>query len=189
MSVILLDEIEKAHPAVFDLFLGLLGEGRLTADSGRLVDFRMTLVVMTSNLGTGSVRTGFGSRGADPSDAVRAVRAHFRPEFFNRIDSVVPFGELAPDALMRIVELELGKLAEREGLRRKNLRLEVTPDARALLAKLGWHPQYGARPLKRTLEEHVMMPLAVRLAERPKLRDKRVLVQRVNDALALEIEA
>jgi ATP-dependent Clp protease ATP-binding subunit ClpC len=189
MSLILLDEIEKAHPAVFDLFLGLLGEGRLTADSGRLVDFRMTLVVMTSNLGTGATRTGFGNAGADPDDAVRAVRSHFRPEFFNRIDSVVPFGELAPDALARIVELEIEKLGEREGLRRKNLRLEVTPDARALLAKLGWHPQYGARPLKRTIEETVMMPLAVQLSQRPKLRDKRVLVRRVGDEVTVEIEA
>jgi len=117
------------------------------------------------------------------------VRAHFRPEFFNRIDSVVPFGELSAEALARIVELELEKLGEREGLRRKNLRLEVTPDARALLAELGWHPQYGARPLKRTIEETVMMPLAVELSKHPKLRDKRVIVRREGDALALAIEA
>jgi ATP-dependent Clp protease ATP-binding subunit ClpC len=189
LSVILLDEIEKAHPAVFDLFLGLLGEGRLTTDAGRLVDFRMTLIVMTSNLGTGATRTGFGNVRADPSDTVRAVRSHFRPEFFNRIDSVVPFGELTPEALSRIVELELEKLGEREGLRRKNLRLEVAPEARARLAQLGWHPQYGARPLKRTLEEHVMMPLAVQLSQRPKVQDRRVLVRCNGDAITVEIEA
>ena len=177
LSLVLLDEIEKAHAEVFDLLLAMLGEGRMTDDEGRFVDFRMTLVVMTSNLG---VRTsgsaGFGGGGQSEQDLLGAVRGHFRPEFFNRIDHVVPFRNLSEEDILAIVDLEVRKAAERVGLVRRGLVLHVHDDARRALAKLGWHPTRGARPLARALEEHVMSPIAVRLAAERSLRDQRVHV-------------
>jgi ATP-dependent Clp protease ATP-binding subunit ClpC len=188
LSVVLLDEIEKAHPAVFDVLLGLLGEGRLTASSGRLVDFRMTLVIMTSNLGSGATRAGFGASAADPQTLHSAVRAHFRPEFFNRVDQIVTFSTLSSDALARIVELTLDDLAQREGLRRRNLQLQVSEPAKAELARLGCDAEYGARPLKRVIEERIVMPLSVELARRPMTRDALVRVNLVGSELQLLIE-
>jgi len=171
LSLVLLDEIEKAHPFVFDLLLGVLGEGRLTSSTGRSVDFRMTLIVMTSNLGTDAVRVGFGETRGTELDSLRSVREHFRPEFFNRLDHVVAFEPLSAVALRRIVELELSKLSERDGLRRRNARFAVADSAKQLLAELGYSPRYGARPLKRVIEERIMGPVAAELARHPKLRD------------------
>jgi ATP-dependent Clp protease ATP-binding subunit ClpC len=188
LSVVLLDEIEKAHPAVFDVLLGLLGEGRLTATSGRLVDFRMTLVIMTSNLGSGAARVGFGAGEADTKTLHAAVRAHFRPEFFNRIDEVVTFSALPPEALRRIVQLSLEDLAQREGLRRRNLRLVVSDAVRDELARLGYDPKYGARPLKRVIEERIVMPLSVELSRRPSTRDAIARFELRNGAVQLAIE-
>jgi ATP-dependent Clp protease ATP-binding subunit ClpC len=188
LSVVLLDEIEKAHPAVFDVLLGVLGEGRLTASSGRLVDFRMTLVIMTSNLGSGATRAGFGAGGADAQALHSAVRAHFRPEFFNRVDQIVTFSSLSPDALSRIVELSLEDLAEREGLRRRNLRVVVSDAAKAELARLGCDPEYGARPLKRVIEERIVMPLSVELSRRPTTRDAVARFNLVGSELQLVLE-
>ena len=168
LSLILLDEIEKAHPEVFDLLLAMLGEGRMTDSDGRLVDFRMTLVVMTSNLGVKkSATAGFGDGGSGAQEVLGAVRAHFRPEFFNRIDSVVPFDRLSRDDILRVVDLELEKSGQRQGLRDRGLSLRVDPAAKAKLAELGWHPTRGARPLKRVIEERVISPIAVRLAAKP----------------------
>ncbi len=173
LSLILLDEIEKAHPAVFDLLLGVLGEGRLSDALGRRVDFRGTLVVMTSNLGASDATPiGFGEREQDAF--LRTVRQHFRPEFVNRLDQVVVFRRLAPTDLERIVELELRKAGARTGLERRNLRLFPTAEARALLARLGYHPTRGARPLRRVIEERVVTPLAVRLSREPALCDRRI---------------
>lgn len=164
MSLVLFDELEKAHPDVFDLLLGILGEGRLTDSLGRLVDFRMTVVCMTSNLGVEqSEPAGFGAeRGAE--DFLRAIRQAFRPELFNRIDHVIPFRRLSEADVLRIVDLELEKAASRAGLLRRRLRLVVEPDARAWLARHGYDPKLGARPLKRLIEAKVMAPIAVRLA-------------------------
>ncbi|WP_395827461.1 AAA family ATPase [Archangium violaceum] len=164
MSLVLFDEIEKAHPDVFDLLLGILGEGRLTDSLGRLVDFRMTVVCMTSNLGVESSEpAGFGAeRGSE--DFLRAIRQAFRPELFNRIDHVIPFRRLSEADVLRIVDLELEKAASRAGLLRRRLRLVVEPDARAWLARHGYEPRLGARPLKRLIEAKVMAPIAVRLS-------------------------
>lgn len=188
LSVVLLDEIEKAHPAVFDVLLGLLGEGRLTTTSGRLVDFRMTLVVMTSNLGSGATRVGFGASAADPKALHGAVRAHFRPEFFNRIDQLVAFSSLSESALSRIVELCLDEVAARDGVRRRNLRLSVTDEAKRELARLGFSPDYGARPLKRVIEDNIVMPLSVALAKRPTTHDARVSVSLNESKVTLSID-
>ncbi len=179
LSLILLDEIEKAHAEVFDLLLAVLGEGRMTDAGGSLVDFRMTLIVMTSNLGVSE--RGPAGFGGESEDAVArgfdsAVRRHFRPEFFNRIDFVIPFRNLAPGDIRAIVELELDKMGKRTGLARRELRLDVSEAARATLADWGWHPTRGARPLKRVLEEQVMAPLAVLLARTPTLRGQAVRV-------------
>ncbi|MCA9595067.1 MAG: ATP-dependent Clp protease ATP-binding subunit [Myxococcales bacterium] len=171
LSLVLLDEIEKAHAAVFDLLLGVLGEGRLTTAGGRRVDMRMTLIVMTSNLGTSGTLAGFGAEGRADGAEVRAVRDHFRPELFNRIDRVVPFTSLSSESLLRIVDLELAEIGAREGFGQRNIRLDVTAEAKAKLAELGHSPKYGARPLERVLEERVMAPVAVELARRPKLRN------------------
>jgi ATP-dependent Clp protease ATP-binding subunit ClpC len=177
LSLILFDEIEKAHPEVFDALLGILGEGRLSDRLGRLVDFRMALIIMTSNLGAReSGPLGIGADAAAAPDPVRAVRQHFRPEFFNRIDQIVPFENLRPGDIERIVELELDKLSARAGLVRRNLRLDVHPDARRVLAALGFHPTRGARPLKRVIEERLITPVAVRMAADPALRDRELLV-------------
>ena len=187
LSLILLDEIEKAHPAVFDVLLGALGEGRLTTASGRLVDLRMTLIVMTSNLGADAVHVGFGAPETDSRDARAAVLAHFRPELVNRLDEIVPFEALSPESLRQIVELELAAAAAREGLTRRNLRLVVEPAVKERLAGLGHHPKYGARPLKRVIEELVMTPVAVEIARRPKLADATLCLALAGDRVTLTI--
>ncbi|MDF2697321.1 MAG: ATP-dependent Clp protease, ATP-binding subunit,two ATP-binding domain, partial [Labilithrix sp.] len=176
LSLVLLDEIEKAHPEVFDLLLGVLGEGRLTDDNGRFVDFRTTLIVMTSNLGVTDARpAGFGE--AAGGDFTRKVRAHFRPELYNRIDQVLAFRALAPADVERIVDLELAAAAKRTGLVRRNLRLHATPAARSRLAELGYHPTRGARPLRRLIEERVVTPIAARIAGDPSFRETTVVIR------------
>lgn len=177
LSLILLDEIEKAHAQVFDLLLAMLGEGRMTDVDGRLVDFRMTLVVMTSNLGVQAhASAGFGGGGQSADDLHAAVRRHFRPEFFNRIDHVVPFGSLSKQSILRVVELETAKAARRSGLVKRGLRLVVDEAAKSALADLGWHPAHGARPLKRAIEDHIIGPLSVLLAGDRKLANRAIHV-------------
>jgi ATP-dependent Clp protease ATP-binding subunit ClpB len=145
-SVVLLDEIEKAHPEVFDVLLQILDDGRLTDGQGRTVDFRNTVIVMTSNIRT-----------------AEALRDVFRPEFLNRIDEIVVFHALSRDQLADIVELQLERLRAR--LAERGLSLELTDSAKELLAEAGWDPTYGARPLKRAIQRMVENPLALRLLE------------------------
>jgi len=145
-SVVLLDEIEKAHMEVFDVLLQILDDGRLTDGQGRTVDFRNTVIIMTSNLRT-----------------AEAMREFFRPEFLNRIDEVVEFHALIRDQLGEIVELQLRRLRDR--LADRGLDLELTDGAKELVAEAGWDPTYGARPLKRALQRLVENPLALRLLE------------------------
>ncbi len=144
--VILLDEIEKAHADVFNVLLQLLDDGRLTDGQGRTVDFRNTVVIMTSNI-----------RSAD------RLLEHFRPEFVNRIDEIVVFEPLTREQIGEIVELQLGRLRER--LAERKLELELTDAAKDVLAEAGWDPAFGARPLKRALQRLVENPLALRLLE------------------------
>jgi ATP-dependent Clp protease ATP-binding subunit ClpB len=145
-SVVLLDEIEKAHSEVFDVLLQILDDGRLTDGQGRTVDFRNTVVIMTSNI-----------RSAE------ALRDHFRPEFLNRIDEIVEFKPLTREQLVDIVELQLARLRER--LAERRVELELTDAAKETLAEAGWDPAYGARPLKRAIQRLVENPLALRLLE------------------------
>jgi ATP-dependent Clp protease ATP-binding subunit ClpC len=182
LSVVLFDEIEKADAAAFDLLLGVIGEGRLTDTLGRLVDFRMAVIVMTTNLGSADPRpSGFS---ADPDGAIdrgSALRAFFRPELLGRLDATVTFQPLAMAALEQIVELELGKLRQRPGMLARNVRLELTPRARARLAELGHDPKLGARPLRRTIEDLVVAPLAERMAKTPAWRDATVRIHTASD--------
>jgi ATP-dependent Clp protease ATP-binding subunit ClpB len=145
-SVILLDEIEKAHNEVFDVLLQILDDGRLTDGQGRTVDFRNTVLIMTSNL-----------------RSREQMREFFRPEFLNRIDEVVEFKALTKDQLAEIVDLQLERLRARLGER--GIGLELTDDAKQALADAGWDPTYGARPLKRAIQRLVENPLALRLLE------------------------
>ena len=185
LSVVLLDEIEKAHPEVFDLLLGVLGEGRLTDALGRLCDFRMTVIVMTSNLGAREAKaTGFA--GDASADHVAAVRQHFRPEYLGRIDHLVPFRALAPADIVRIVDLELDKVRTRPGLVVRRIALAVTPAAREALAARGFDPKMGARPLRRLIEEAVVTPLAVRMSADPGFRDREVVVAATSEAQTLD---
>jgi ATP-dependent Clp protease ATP-binding subunit ClpB len=163
-SVILFDEIEKAHPDVFNVLLQLLDDGRLTDGQGRTVDFRNTVLIMTSNLGGQMIQEMAGRDFDDVKDAVGAVlRDHFRPEFLNRIDEVIVFKPLTEEQLTSIVDIQLRRLEKR--LEDRRVRLVVKDEARKLLAKRGWDPVYGARPLKRTIQRLLQDPLAMMLLE------------------------
>ncbi len=164
-QVILLDEIEKAHPDVFNILLQVLDDGRLTDGQGRTVDFRNTVVIMTSNVGSQFI-TGFAARGDDDARAyeemkrqiTESLRLTFRPEFLNRIDEVIVFHALTEDDLAKIVDLQLADLARR--LAEQDLEIELTPAAKALIVREGTDPAYGARPLRRTIQRLVENPLA-----------------------------
>jgi len=161
-SVILLDEIEKAHAEVFNVLLQVLDEGRLTDGKGRTVDFKNTVIIMTSNVGSQYLQLVNGIDRDSAEDLVLSeLKAQFRPEFLNRVDDIVMFHTLERKHMDRIVEIQLAKvqqlLAERE------LTLELTENARTFLANKGYDPLYGARPLKRAIAEHVQNPLAKQL--------------------------
>jgi ATP-dependent Clp protease ATP-binding subunit ClpB len=178
-SVVLFDEIEKAHHDVFNVLLQVLDDGRLTDGQGRTVDFKNTIVIMTSNLGSPIIQEWFERsrvrENADPSgraptrrgdeeleDKVRAeLKQHFRPEFLNRVDDVIIFQSLDEEELARIVDIQLGQLNKRLAL--QQLTLEVDKAAKALIAEEGYDPQFGARPLKRTIQELLLDPLATKL--------------------------
>jgi ATP-dependent Clp protease ATP-binding subunit ClpB len=171
-AVILLDEVEKAHPEVLNVLLQLLDDGRLTDGHGRTVDFRNTLIIMTSNLGSQDILE-LGAR-ETPEDAERvqaemerrverALRAHFRPEFLNRVDEIVVFRALTRDELRTIVDLHAEAL--RRMLAEREIGLVLTDAARDALAEEGYDPQFGARPLKRVLQRRVQNPLAMRLLQ------------------------
>ena len=183
LSVVLFDEIEKAHDAAFDLLLGVLGEGRLTDAFGRLVDFRMSLIVMTTNLGAADPRAaGFSSDPDAAPDPSAAIKNFFRPELLGRLDAIIRFRPLPPAALERIVDLELDKLRQRPGFLARNVRLEVTAAARSRLAVLGYDAKLGARPLRRTIEDLVVAPMAERMARQPTWRDATIRIARSGEA-------
>jgi ATP-dependent Clp protease ATP-binding subunit ClpB len=167
-SVVLFDEIEKAHADVFNVLLQVLDDGRLTDGQGRTVDFKNTIVIMTSNLGSHIIQEYFmegknsASARLDMEDKVMAeLKKHFRPEFLNRVDDVIIFQSLDESELARIVDIQLGRLEQR--LAQQNLMLDVDAAAKKLLASEGYDPQFGARPLKRAIQEHLLDPLATKL--------------------------
>jgi len=173
-SVILFDEVEKAHPEVLNVLLQLLDDGRLTDAQGRTVDFRNTLVIMTSNLGSEHVLPEYVATNGVVDLAEResartrmrervmdAVRAHFRPELLNRIDEVVIFNPLGQQQIKQIVEIQLREVRDR--LAERKIQLTLTDQAKELLAVEGFDPVYGARPLRRAIQQHIIQPLAMRL--------------------------
>lgn len=157
-SVVLLDEVEKAHPDVFNVLLQVLEDGRLTDSHGRTVDFRNTVIVMTSNLGSAQIQELVGDREAQRAAVMDAVSAHFRPEFINRIDEVVVFEPLGREQIAGITEIQLGRLRSR--LAERELSIELSPEALDKLIAVGYDPVYGARPLKRAIQRWIENPLA-----------------------------
>jgi len=161
-SVVLLDEIEKAHPDVFNILLQVLDDGRLTDSQGHTVDFRNTIIIMTSNIGSPHLLNGIDENGNLKPGAKEQVLAelkdHFRPEFLNRIDETVIFLPLRRDQVSKIVELQLDHLRER--LVERKISLALTPEAKEFVANEAYDPVYGARPLKRYVQHNIETPLA-----------------------------
>jgi len=162
-SVLLLDEIEKAHPDVFNVLLQVLDDGRLTDGQGRTVDFRNTVIIMTSNLGSHVIQelTGEANYAKMKQAVLEIVQQHFRPEFINRVDDIVVFHPLGREQLRSIVDIQLGYLRRR--LTERDIDLSLDDSARDLLGEAGFDPVYGARPLKRAIQQQVENPLAQRI--------------------------
>jgi ATP-dependent Clp protease ATP-binding subunit ClpB len=169
-AVVLFDEIEKAHPDVFNVLLQVLDDGRLTDGQGRTVDFKNTIVIMTSNLGSHIIQEFFldsqktaSARLAMDDKVMAELKRHFRPEFLNRVDGVIIFQSLDEDELTRIVDFQLGRLTAR--LAQQQLTLELDSAAKKLLAREGYDPQFGARPIKRAIQDKLLNPLSLHLLE------------------------
>jgi ATP-dependent Clp protease ATP-binding subunit ClpB len=186
-SVVLFDEIEKAHPDVFNIFLQILDDGRLTDGQGRTVDFRNTVLIMTSNIGSQYIM----DLGIEAEEEMRrrvmdALRAHFKPEFLNRVDDVVIYHALREDQIAHILEIQLDQLRERLADRR--IQLELSEEARAFLARRGYDPQYGARPLNRLIQRQVQDPLAMRILEGELADGSKVRATLAPDGESLDFE-
>ena len=160
-SVILMDEVEKAHPDVFNVLLQVLEDGRLTDSQGRTVDFRNTVIVMTSNLGSTQIQELVGDPEAQHAAVMDAIGQHFRPEFINRIDEVVVFEPLGKEQIAGIAGIQMQRLGQR--LAERELSLELTDEALEKLISVGYDPVYGARPLKRAIQRWIENPLAQRI--------------------------
>jgi ATP-dependent Clp protease ATP-binding subunit ClpB len=160
-SVILFDEIEKAHPDVFNVLLQILDDGRLTDSKGRTVDFKNTVLIMTSNLGSREIQAVSDDEKQVREAVLQTLREHFKPEFLNRIDDIVIFHQLSREQIVQIIDVQLARL--RHMLEERNITLVLDDSARALLAREGYDPLYGARPLKRAIQTLIQNPLAVKL--------------------------
>jgi ATP-dependent Clp protease ATP-binding subunit ClpB len=185
-SVILFDEIEKAHPDVFNVLLQILDDGRLTDSQGRVVDFRNTVIIMTSNIGSQLIV----DAGAQANDEAWSrveqrvrdeLRNFFRPEFLNRVDDIIVFRPLSREDLVHIVDIQLERLERL--LADRHLHLEVTPEAKELLAVQGYDPVYGARPLKRVIQRELQNPIALEVLEGNFRDGDTIMVERAGDHL------
>jgi len=186
-SVVLFDEIEKAHPDVFNILLQILEDGRLTDGKGRTVDFRNTVLVMTSNVGSTAIfELGNSNPQRARAEAMDALRSSFRPEFINRIDEIVIFNPLGKEQLQTIVDLLLRSVENL--LQERQITLELTPAARELLASEGYDPAYGARPLRRAIQRLIQDPLALQILESKVLPGERVLADRDGQKDAMRFE-
>lgn len=192
-SVVLFDEIEKAHPRVFDAFLQVFGEGRLTNAAGRTTDFCNTILIMTSNLGVRQAERSLGFGGGDGASQDlhyrKAAEQFFRPEFFNRIDQVVPFRALDRDAMAPLVKRILTEILGRRGLRRSGVLVRVEPDLTELLMDQGFDPRYGARSMRRALEQRLTVPLARHLVTQPVDRTTLVQLYRHGEDIGMDLWA
>jgi len=184
-SVVLFDEIEKAHHDVFNVLLQILDDGRLTDSQGRTVDFKNTVLIMTSNIGSQTLMLGMeGKDSIDEATRTRVMdelRRHFRPEFLNRVDEIVIFEPLRREQIARIVDIQLARL--RRLLEDRRLTLEITPKAVGFLAEHGYDPVYGARPLKRAIQKYLQDPLALKVLSGEYVAGDTVLVDAGKGAL------
>ena len=186
-SVILLDEVEKAHPDVFNVLLQVLDDGRMTDGQGRTVDFKNTVIVMTSNLGSQEIQAMQGEPHDKVKDAVmQEVKQHFRPEFINRIDEIVVFNALDTKAIRAIAKIQIDKLAKRVAAR--DVVLDVTDAALDEIAKVGFDPLYGARPLKRAVQEHIENEVARLLLEGKAAPKDHVVVDSKDDHFVFDVK-
>jgi ATP-dependent Clp protease ATP-binding subunit ClpB len=179
-SVVLFDEIEKAHPDVFNVLLQVLDDGRITDGQGRTVDFKNTVIIMTSNIGSQYI-TEEESKEARSRLVMDALRAHFRPEFLNRVDEIIIFDRLTEDDLKKIVEIQLRRLTKR--LEQQKITLDLSDSAKELIAREGYDPVYGARPLKRTIQKEILNPLSIDILEGKVREGQTVKVDAKNGAL------
>ena len=190
-SVILFDEIEKAHPDVFNTLLQLLDDGRLTDSQGRTVDFRNTIVIMTSNIGSYRMLDGINPDGSFASDVYTKVmgelRQHFKPEFLNRVDETVLFKPLLPEQIGQIIDLQLRRLQKR--LEERKIALELTEAAHEFIGDAAYDPHYGARPLKRYLQSHVETPLAKFIIGGQVRDDQRVVIDATEEGLTFGVKS
>jgi ATP-dependent Clp protease ATP-binding subunit ClpB len=186
-SVVLFDEIEKAHPDVFNVLLQILDDGRLTDSKGRTVDFKNTVLIMTSNLGSREIQAVADDEGQVRGAVLEVLRGHFKPEFLNRIDDIVIFHQLSRDQIGRIIDVQLERL--RALLAERNISLTLDDSARALLAREGYDPLYGARPLKRAIQTLVQNPLASKLLRGEVLPGQTVRVSAEGDEMRFDAEA
>jgi ATP-dependent Clp protease ATP-binding subunit ClpB len=171
-AVLLFDEIEKAHPDVFNIFLQILDDGRLTDGKGRTVDFKNTVIIMTSNIASTYIHEAMNARSGDEPGAIsevvkkriqQALLEHFRPEFLNRVDEIVIFNPLGKENIKKIIDLQLTYL--KRLLAERKIQIELTPRAHELLFREGYDPQFGARPLKRAIQRLIQDPLAMKLLD------------------------
>jgi ATP-dependent Clp protease ATP-binding subunit ClpC len=181
-AVVLLDEIEKADPAIFDALLTVLDEGKLVDAYGRATNFCNTIIIMTSNLGA-SNRTAIGFGGGAAPNYEAAVSQFFRPEFVNRIDHIVPFVPLTADNILHITKKELEELHQREGIEKRQIKLQFSADLQQHIASIGFDERYGARPLQRAVEQIVTAPLAKWLLEHADFREQTILLHWQNNQL------
>jgi ATP-dependent Clp protease ATP-binding subunit ClpB len=183
---VLLDEVEKAHPDVLNVLLQLLDDGRLTDGKGRTIDFKNTVVIMTSNLGSAFIIERTVAEGGTVDEGTRrqvmeALREHFRPEFLNRIDEIIFFHALGREHMKRIIDIQIGGLTRR--LAERKIHVTLTDAAKEQLVREGYDPAYGARPLKRSIQRRVLDPLAMRVLEGDFLEGDTVVVDAGPDAL------
>ncbi|RLB03746.1 MAG: type VI secretion system ATPase TssH, partial [Deltaproteobacteria bacterium] len=189
-SVILFDEIEKAHHDVFNILLQILDDGRLTDSHGRTVDFKNTVIIMTSNIGSNYILESQGTEEESyqrmKEQVLAAMRQHFRPEFLNRVDEIVVFRSLTQQQLLAIVQIQVGHLQAR--LSERGITLELTEEAREYLARAGYDPVYGARPLKRVIQRELETPLAKQMVEGKVLDGSKVIAQLQDGRIVFRIE-
>jgi ATP-dependent Clp protease ATP-binding subunit ClpB len=172
-SVILFDEIEKAHPDVFNALLQILDDGRMTDGKGRTVDFKNTVLIMTSNVGSQWISE-LKDKGEMEERVLEVLRGTFRPEFLNRIDETIIFNSLGVEEIKKIIDIQMGFLRKR--LEDKKISLDITDNAKEYLAKTGFDPVYGARPLKRSIQRLIQDPLAIKMLEGSIVEGGRVVV-------------
>jgi len=195
-SIILLDEIEKAHPEVFNILLQILDRGRLTDAKGRVVNFKNSIVIMTSNVGSehlqkmaefGFAKTSESKKQVESQKdkVLDALKDHFKPEFLNRLDEIVVFNGLGPKEVAKIVDLQLERVAKRLGAQK--IKITVSAAAKKILAQRGFDPQFGARPLKRTIQQLILDPLAKLMVEGKVQAGAKVKVDIVDKEIVIKI--